>query len=64
MTGGCDSSWRTQPLAVTPDKNVVGRAQRAMNYCDRHLRQGRATDGEANLRQPISLQDEPNAKQL
>ncbi len=38
MTGGRDSSWRTQPLAVTPDKSVVGKAQRAMNYCDRHMR--------------------------
>ncbi|MFP6828800.1 MAG: hypothetical protein VCC36_07155 [Gammaproteobacteria bacterium] len=35
MTGGCDSSWRTQPLAVTPDKSVVGKAQRAMDYCGR-----------------------------
>ena len=41
MTGGCDSSWRTQPLAVTPDKSVVGKAQRAMDYCGRHLREGR-----------------------
>ncbi len=40
MTGGCNSSWRTQPLAVTPDKRVVGKAQRAMDYCDRHLQEG------------------------
>ena len=39
MTGGCNSSWRTQPLAVTPDKRVVGKAQRAMDYCDRHLQE-------------------------
>ncbi len=42
MTGGCDSSWRTQPLAVAPDKRVVGKAQRAMDYCDRHMRQPRS----------------------
>ena len=41
MTGGCDSSWRTQPLAVTRDKSVVGKAQRDMNYCGRRLREGR-----------------------
>jgi hypothetical protein len=40
MTGRYNSSWRTQPLAVTPDKRVVGKAQRAMDYCDRHLQEG------------------------
>jgi len=49
MTGGCDSSWRTQPLAITSDKSVVGKAQRAMDYCDRHMRKSRLRAGPLRL---------------